>query len=292
MRAAVASQVDPAGRLDFVAADLSADDGWADALAGVGGVLHVASPINGQDPRDVDAFVRPAVDGTLRVLRAAEAAGVPRVVVTSSMAAATPIPTGNVTIDETEWTDPNQPGLTEYRLSKAMAERAAWDYVARHPAVQLVTVLPGAILGPALPGVSRSSLLILDRMLGGGLPAMPRIELAIVDVRDLADLHVLALEHPDAAGERFLGVHETVTMPDIAELLRRDLGDAGAKVPRRAMPDAVVRLVARFNRELAPMASMLGRHLTVSGAKSERVLGWRPRPAEQTILDSAHFLIG
>lgn len=306
VRDAVASQVDPHGMLEVVAADLMSDDGWATAMAGVDGVLHVASPLGGgREARDPDAVIRPAVEGTVRVLRAAIDAAVPRVVVTSSGAAATPVPKGEVVVDDALWTDPDEPGLTAYRKSKVLAERAAWDTIAQHsgagpgpdgaPAghgTQLVTVLPAAIFGPALPGVSRSSTEIIERMLQGKVPLAPRIEMGIVDVRDLADLHVLALERPEAAGQRFLASGEVLSMLQIAQILRSGLGAAGAKAPRRSMPDGVVRLLARVNPELQVLVPMLGRRMTADAKRARDVLGWHTRPAGETVLDTGRMLLG
>jgi len=292
VRSAVASQVEPGERLSFVAADLTADPGWAEAVDGVGGVLHVASPIDPVDARDRDAFVRPAVDGTLRVLRAAVAAGVPRVVLTSSAAAATPEPKGDVVIDAALWTDPNQPGLSYYRLSKTLAEKAAWDCIAESSgATELVTVLPGAILGPVLPGVSKSSAGLVGRMLEGAVPAVPKIEMGVVDVRDLADLHVRAFTTPTAAGRRFLASGDVITMSEIARMLREDLGPAAAKVPTRAMPDLLLRLAARFRPEFATLVPMLGRRLTIAGEPAREILDWSPRPVRETVTDTGRSLL-
>lgn len=294
VRDAVASEVPLEAvteRLELAVADLTSGPGWDDAMAGVEYVLHVASPLGGGRD-DEESLVRPAVDGTLRVLRAATAAGVRRVVMTSSGAAATPAPKGDVVIAEDLWTDPGEPGLTAYRRSKVLAEKAAWDFVATTPlAPELTTVLPGAIFGPALPGTSRSSTAVLERLLTGAMPAVPHIEMGISDVRDLAELHLLAMTEPVAAGERYLGTSEVLTMGEIARLLRDGLGERAGRTPTRAMPDLVLRVVARFRPEVRALVPMLGRHITTSSAKAQEQLGWRPRPARETVVDTGRFLL-
>ncbi len=288
LRAAIASQTDPEDRLQVVAAELGSDAGWDAAVEGCDHVLHVASPIAGGEPKDPDDMIRPAVEGTRRVLTAAAAAGVRRVVLTSSAAAATSAPVGEVTIDEEIWTDPERAG-SSYRKSKVLAERAAWDFAADHPELELVTVLPGAILGPALPGGSLSSAQIIDRMVTGKAGALPRMELMVVDVRDLADLHLLAMSVPEAAGQRFLGVGEVLTMHAIADMLRAQLG-VPARRPR-TLPDVVVKIAGRFNPEVRTLVPMLGRRITTSSARAQRVLGWQPRPARETVVDTGRAIL-
>jgi len=289
VRDAVASQVDPDNRLRVVQADLTGDDGWAAAMAGVDYVLHVASPLGNDNPKDPDELIVPARDGTVRVLRAATEAGVRRVVLTSSGAAATPAATGAVSIDDQLWTDPDQPGLTAYRKSKVLAERAAWDFMAEHGGVtELVTVLPGAIFGPALPGVSQSSTAIIGRMLSGRMRAVPRIEMAVSDVRDLADLHIRAMTEPAAAGQRFLGTSDVLSIQQMATALRAELGVAA---PTRTMPDLALRLVARFNPQLRVLLPLLGRRLTASSQRARSLLGWQPRPAPETVVDTGRYLL-
>lgn len=308
VRRAVSSAIrgvssDLVDRIEFVEADLSSDAGWDAALRGVDGVLHVASPLNPEDPDDVEAFVGPAVEGTLRVLRAAERAGVERVVLVSSAAACTPAAQGDVVMDDNLWTDPESPHLSPYRLSKVLAEKAAWEFAVAHPRMELATVLPGAVLGPALPGVSASSAQMVERMVTGrGMPAVPRVEMAVVDVRDVAGLLVDALERPAAAGHRFLAAGEVLTMKQVAEIaggVRREMAAAGAvnparvgaekKGPRRVvtMPDAAFRLAAKLDKNLHPLVSMLGRRLTVNAQRAQDVLGWTARPARTTIEDTA-----
>jgi dihydroflavonol-4-reductase len=290
---AVSSVVDPAGRLSFAVADLTADEGWEAALKGVDHVLHVASPLGGA-PDDPAALIAPARDGALRVLRAAAAAGVRRVVMTSAANAASPssYATEGVT-DETLWTDPEDPTLIPYRRSKTLAERAAWDFMEAYDGpTELTTVLPGAVFGPILTTDGIGSVGIVGRMVSGGMRGIPRIGLEVVDVRDLVDAHIRAMTSPAAAGQRFLATGEFMWMADMAHILRDGLGEHGRRVSTRRIPDLVVRLVARFRdpslREITPALGRRNRHST---EKARTVLGWQPRPARQTVLDCAESLI-
>ena len=290
---AVSSVVDPAGRLSFALADLTADEGWDAALKGVDHVLHVASPLGGASD-DPDALIAPARDGALRVLRAATAAGVRRVVMTSAANAASPssYATEGVT-DETLWTDPDDPTLIPYRRSKTLAERAAWDFMEAYDGpTELATVLPGAVFGPILTTDGIGSVGIVGRMVSGAMRGIPRIGLEVVDVRDLVDVHIRALTSPAAAGQRFLATGEFMWMADMARILRDGLGEHGRRVSTRRIPDLVVRLMARFRdpslREITPALGRRNRHST---EKARTVLGWQPRPARQTVLDCAESLI-
>ncbi|WP_406375987.1 NAD-dependent epimerase/dehydratase family protein [Streptomyces sp. NBC_00647] len=292
--AAVSGVVDPAGRLSFAVADLTADEGWDAALKDVDRVLHVASPLGIAAGNDPDALIAPARDGALRVLRAATAAGVRRVVMTSAANAASPssYATEGVT-DETLWTDPDDPTLIPYRRSKTLAERAAWDFMDGHDGpTELTTVLPGAVFGPVLTTENIGSVGIVARMLSGRMSGIPRIGLEVVDVRDLVDVHIRAMTSPQAGGQRFLATGEFIWMADIARALREELGPEAGRVSTRQVPDFVVRLVARFKdpslREITPALGRRNRHST---EKARRVLGWQPRPARRTVVDCARSLI-
>ncbi|MDQ7904421.1 NAD-dependent epimerase/dehydratase family protein [Phytohabitans sp. ZYX-F-186] len=279
--------------LSFAVADLTRHEDWDAAVAGCDYVLHVASPLGGDGRGTDESLVAPARDGALRVLAAAARAGVKRVVMTSSTAAATPSD-GRGVSDETVWTDPTGPGLTPYRRSKLLAERAAWDFMAAQAGAggtTLTTILPVAIFGPVLSRGNASSVDIVGRLLAGRPPLLPRFGFTIVDVRDLADLHIRAMTAPEAAGERFIAGGEFMWLADIARTLREHLGDRAGKVPGRGVPDGVVRALARFVPDLRALTPLLGRQLTFSGAKAQRMLGFTPRPATATIVDCAESLL-
>lgn len=289
----VRAMVDGGDRLSVFAADLAHDAGWAEAVDGCDYVLHVASPFPPAQPADPDELIAPARDGTLRVLHASFEAGVKRVVVTSSTAAVrnagAPAPARALT--EEDWTDPARSELTPYTRSKTLAELAAWELVrSRGAEQQLAVVAPGAILGPVL-GPGRSySLQVIERMLAG-MPGVPRLGFSFVDVRDVATMQVAAMRAEAGAGERFLAVGPFMWMSQIAAILREQLGEEAAKVPRRTVPDLVMRAMARFDAGLRSVVGELGQEVDYSHDKARGRLGWSPRPIEQTIVDCARSLL-
>lgn len=293
VRAAVASRIDPGDRLTFFAADLTSDAGWDEAAAGCVYVLHVASPLGTQRPKVPDDLIVPARDGALRALRAAAKAGVRRVVLTSSVSASSPQGSASDgTSDETVWTPPARGLAHAYGQSKMLAERAAWDFVAATPgAPELATVLPSLVLGPVLTPDNLGSVQVVSRLLAGRVPGIPRIGFMLVDVRDVADLHLRAMTMPEAAGERWIAAGEWKWMAEIAALLRERLGAGAAKVPTRKVPDVVLRLVALFDPALRLVAPGLGRRRAFTAAKAQRLLGWTPRPVTETIVECAESLI-
>ena len=280
--------------LDVVVADLAADAGWGEAVTGCEDVLHIASPFPPAVPRDEDELILPARDGTLQVLRAARDAGVRRVVMTSSFAAIGygPTPAGRQ-FDERDWTDPTQPGLDPYLKSKTIAERAAWDFIGGDGSdLELTVINPVGIFGPVLGPDYASSIGLIQRMLAGQMPALPRMFFNIVDVRDVAAVQLLALELPAAAGQRFiLAAQPEFSLPQIAGLLKSSLGPDGAAVSIRVIPDWAVRVGGRFSPALRAAAPQVGRHRPLSNTKAVTVLGWSPRNPETTILDTAHSLL-
>lgn len=292
VRSRVASQVEADGRLTVLAADLSADDGWEDAVRGCDYVMHVASPFPPVQPQDPDELIVPAREGTLRVLRAALDAGAERVVVTSSVAAVggstshSPVP-----LDEESWTDADNPKLTPYTRSKTIAERAAWDLVCeRGEEGRLAVVNPGAILGPLLSDDRSFSLELIERLLKG-MPGTPRLGYSVVDVRDVADLQLRAMTAPEAGGERFIAVNEFWWMSEVAATLRDRLGPDAAKVPKRRVPDLAVRAMAVFDPSIRSIVGQLGRRVEMSSEKARSLLGWSPRPVEETVVDCARSLV-
>ena len=281
--------------LSFFTADLTADAGWREAVAGCDYVLHVASPLSTSIPKDENEMIIPARDGTLRVLRAARDAGVKRVVVTSSVGAiGYGHPPREKPFDETEWTNlAGGADVQPYIKSKTLAERAAWDFIAREGGgLELSVVNPAGIFGPVLGPDFSGSIEIVKSLLDGAMPAVPRVYFGVVDVRDVADLHLRAMIAPEAKGERFIAVSgETMSILDIARVLRRELGKRARRVPRLQAPDWLVRLAATRIPLLRAVVPILGRVRHSTSAKARSVLGWQPRSNEETILSTAESLI-
>jgi nucleoside-diphosphate-sugar epimerase len=268
------SGVDDTG-LELVEADLTSDDGWPGALEGVEEVHHVASPIPSAQPKDPDELIIPARDGTVRVLKAARDAGARRVVLTSSFAAVGYSPKAVRDYTEADWTDPDTPGLPPYPRSKAIAERAAWDFIgAEGGDTQLVVVNPTFIAGPSLVLSERSSLTAFRAIIEGTMPVLPRQRFGVVDVRDVADAHITAMAIPAAAGKRYLLLADgpTITWLGLAQILRDHLGPAGDRVTTDEAP----------GEDPPP--------LTIHNDRAKQELGWRPRPAETTIVETADSL--
>jgi dihydroflavonol-4-reductase len=291
LREAVGSQVDAGERLTVLAADLTSDDGWADATAGCDYVLHVASPFPPAQPKDPDELIVPAREGTLRVLSAALAAGVKRTVVTSSVAAIAGGAKGPGPLTEANWTDLDFPGLSPYVRSKTIAERAAWKLAEEEGASEkLATVNPGAIVGPLLHRDPSFSLQTVQRLLKG-TPGIPRIGFSFVDVRDVADLQVKAMLAPEAGGERFIAVTEFLWLAEVAAVLRGELGDDAKKVPTRKVPDLLVKAMGLFDPSVRTITNQLGKKLTYSSEKARTELEWSPRPAAASIADTGRSMV-
>ena len=283
---------EPGAALSFAVADLMADAGWPDAVAGCDYVLHVASPFPPGMPKHEDDLIIPAREGALRVLRAARDAGVKRVVLTSSFAAIGygKMPPGPFT--EESWTDPTAK-VSAYVKSKTLAERAAWDFVATEGGrLELAVVNPVGIFGPVLGSDHSTSTEFVQRMMNGAMPGLPRLSFGVVDARDVADLHVRAMTNPAAKGERFLAVSgDFMTVREIAQTLKTRLGDAAARVTTRELPDWLVRIVGLFNPEAAQLVTELGKVKNATNAKAVRVLGWAPRSREDALAATGESLV-
>jgi nucleoside-diphosphate-sugar epimerase len=285
---------DPGDRLSFHAADLESDGGWREAAAGCDYLLHVASPFPATAPKDENELIVPAREGALRVLRAARDAGVKRVVLTSSFAA---IGYGHQPqqrpFDETDWTDPNGYGVYPYVKSKTLAERAAWDFIAAEGrGLELSVVNPVAVLGPVLAPDYSTSIMVVQRLMDGAVPGCPQLTLGVVDVRDVADLHIRAMTDPAAMGERFLAVAgDFLSMREIALVLKRRLGAAARRVPTRQLPNWLVRIAALTDPTVRQFLPELGKSKNATNAKARRLLGWSPRSSEEAIVATAESLM-
>ena len=281
-------------RLSFIAADLTNDAGWPEAVAGCEYVLHVASPLPERVPKDENELIVPAREGTLRVLRASRDAGVKRVVLTSSFAA---VGYGhkqrNEPFTERDWTDPNCGDVLPYTKSKTLAEHAAWNFMAAEGGnLELSVINPVYVFGPVLGPDYSASIIIVQRMMDGALPGAPRLYFGIVDVRDVADLHIRAMTHPAAKGERFLAVAgDSMSMVEIAKVLKRRMGEYAKRVPSREMPNWMVRLVAIKDPAAKQLLPELGKKKNATNEKAKRLLSWAPRSNEEAIIATAESLI-
>jgi dihydroflavonol-4-reductase len=280
-----AGGAEPGEALSFATADLTSDAGWAKAAAGCDFVLHVASPFPPNVPKQEDELIVPAREGALRVLRAARDAGVKRVVLTSSFAA---IGYGQKLTER-----PFSGDVGAYVKSKTLAERAAWDFIAREGgALELSAVNPVGVFGPVLGPDYSTSIQIVQRLMDGAMPGCPRLSFGIVDVRDVADLHLRAMTNPAAKGERFLAVAgDFMTFQEIARVLKARMGDAARRVPTRILPDWMIRLVSMFDPSVSLIVPELGKFKNATNAKAKRVLGWAPRSNEDSIVATAESLV-
>ena len=280
-------------KLRFFAADLNDDAGWAEAMAGCSHVAHVASPFPSTHVRDADDLIRPARDGALRALRAAKAAGVRRFVMTSSAAA---IIYGHASRErkftEADWSVLDSPETSPYTKSKTIAERAARDWVAAEGgAMEYVSINPTLVLGPVWSADYSTSVEVVKKLLNGSLPGFPNLTLGVVDVRDVADLHVRALTMPGLANGRFLASLPFMSLREIGQVLREHLGPQARKVPTRNLPDFLVRLSAIFDPMVRQVTSELSKPRDIDASHTRSVLGWNPRPAAESIVDTARSLI-
>jgi nucleoside-diphosphate-sugar epimerase len=286
--------VEQADDIEFFAANLESDAGWREAIEGCEYVLHVASPTLTSLPKSDEEMVRPAREGALRILRAAREAKVKRVVLTSAFGA---VGYGHKpqthAFTEEDWTEIND-SVAPYQKSKTLAERAAWDFIRNEgQGLELAAINPVGVLGPALGPDYSPSLSLIQQMVDGAMPFAPKFGHGFVDVRDVADLHVKAMTRPEANGERFLAIAgHSLYVIDIARILQRRLGDRAGKLPRWNLPIWLTRLLAKRNVRLRAILPQLGRNLDASSEKAKRMLGWEPRPLEETIVETAESLIG
>lgn len=280
-------------KVKFFAADLMGDAGWAEAMAGCSHVAHVASPLPSNAPKSDDELIIPARDGALRALKAAKAAGVKRFVMTSSMAAiAYGHGKGKHVFTEADWTDVSSPDAYAYVKSKTIAERAARDWVAAEGAgMEFCTVNPSLVLGPLQSGDFSTSLEAIKKLLEGSLPGLPNFGFGVVDVRDVADMHVRCLNAPGMADERFICSGPFMMMTEVAAVLKSGLGDQARKVPTRKLPDWLLKVLALFDPVVRQVVGELGNVRASPADHAKEKLGWVPRPAEESIVDTARDMI-
>ncbi len=279
----------PDADLEFVKLDLTSDEGWDVALDGVDVLMHTASPFPGGEPDDPMELIGPAVEGTKRALNAAHAAGVRRVILTSSCVAIYKDPAKPPMEQSTEenWTDPDAPGVGAYEASKTLAERAAWELADQH-GLRLTTINPGAVYGPAMDPNYGTSLQLVEQILDGEFPAYPNINLPAVDVRDVAHMHVAAIDNDAAVGERFAANSGAIYLLDAAAVLAKAYPDKKLKL--RKAPDFMIKVAGRFDKRMAQVVGGLGRNADVDGSKAEKVFDFTYIPTEEALLASAAYV--
>jgi len=287
--------VDPAAinALSFVELDLLSDDGWTEALQGIDVLMHTASPFTIDKVKDENVLIRPAVDGTLRALRAAHAAGVKRVILTSSVAAIEGVELGQgaTAHDETNWTDVSSPlGSDPYTKSKTLAERAAWDYIANEaPEIAMTTINPVMVLGAPLDRNYGASVSVLERVLDAKDPAMPDIAFSIVDVQDVAMMHVSSIGMKEAEGQRYIAASDTMTFVDIAKVLKRTFPNK--KIVTRQAPKFLMLLLSLFDAQIRSIVPRLGKPIRINSKKAQSAFGFSFIGVEQSIVETATFLM-
>ena len=296
VRDAIRPHLDRAGDLDqrlrFVTLDLDKDDGWLEAMSGVDVLMHTASPLPMAQPRDENELVRPAVDGTLRALQAANAAGIHRVVLTSSSAAVTNAArkVDKERFDESDWSDPLWPGITPYSKSKTLAERAAWDFVeSKAPGLELTTINPCLVLGRPLDDRYGTSLRIVERLLRGRDPMLPNVGIGVVDVKDVARMHVRAMTAAGTVRKRIIGAAEFMWFTEIAGILKAAYPHK--RIPMRTAPDILIRLIGMFDRSIRSIVPLLGRHQELDNARARTLLDIDFIPAAESVRTAARYIM-
>ncbi|MFK7753525.1 MAG: NAD-dependent epimerase/dehydratase family protein [Sedimentitalea sp.] len=285
---------DPASldHMSLVALDLTTDAGWDTAMQGADVMMHTASPVPIRQPKDPQVTIRPAVDGAMRAVRAARAAGIRRVIMTSSIAAVsgTDLPMGKTVYDEDDWTDLNQPRLTPYTQSKTLAERAVWDWQKDEaPEMQITMINPAFVMGPPLDCNFASSIHLIERVLKRMDPMLPRIGFHLVDVRDIAAMHLNAMERDASIGQRFIGTEAFLWFEEIADLLRADHPDL--RIAKRRAPNWLMRVMALFDPAIRSVITSLDRNDAMSNARAHDVLGINFHDSAQAVRDTGQFLV-
>jgi len=281
-------------KLSFAVADLSKDDGWKEAVEDCAYVLHVASPFPAEPPKHENDLIVPAREGTLRILRAARDAGVKRVVVTSSFAAiGYGLGKPDTVFTEESWSNVDGPAIGAYQKSKTLAERAAWDFIEKEGgSLELAVVNPVGIFGPILGPDFSTSIQIVQRLLNGSVPGCPQLSFGVVDVRDVADLHLRAMTDPKAKGERFLCMSPpAMSILEISLVLRERMGKTAKKAPTRTIPNFVLRFMAFFDSAVALIVPELGATMNASNDKARSLLGWQPRSNVDAVIATGESLV-
>ena len=275
----------PTENLNLYTFNLTEDDGWDEGMEGCDYLLHVASPI-ALENHDEDFFVKPAVAGVKRAFKFAKKHNVKKVVLTSSVAAIFDTLEEKTYYDETDWSDPDNPSISHYAKSKTLAERAAWDFVKNEDnPFELAVINPALVIGPSLSGDLGESNKAIAMVATGKMPVAVPLQFGYVDVRDVATAHVLAMQNSNSNGERFALAEKDLWYKDVAKVLRENGFD---KAPTFNVPVWLAKILANFSKELKITLPYLGRVRSVKNtSKAKDILGWNPRPAEQSIIDIA-----
>ncbi|MFC6175864.1 NAD-dependent epimerase/dehydratase family protein [Companilactobacillus huachuanensis] len=288
-----ANNVKNISKLSFIKADLSSDDNWIEAMQDRDGVFSVASPVFFDKPKNEMDAIRPALNGTMRILKAANESGIKRVVMTSNFGAVGFSKKAGLTTED-DWTDENQVGLSIYEKSKLLAEKAAWNYVNKEDVnLELVTVNPVAIFGPSLDAHVSGSFDLLKNLLSGKMNRIPNLPLNVVDVRDVADIQIRAMETPQVAGQRFIASADgQISMREIATLIQQKRPQAAGKVSSKSLPDWIMNVGSLFNETAKEGKLMKNMNRNVSNQKAKQILGWKPLSnSEEAVLGAVDSLI-
>ena len=285
----IKKEIDPNGNLEFCELDLMKDAGWDEAMEGCDYVLHVASPFVVKVPKDENELIKPAVEGTLRALKAAKKAGVKRVVLTSSTVAMHGGQSGMIKINQDSWTDVNAKNVTAYFKSKTLAEKSAWEFIKNQTGdskLELVVVNPGPIYGPTLTGnLATEAMDFFKKLITGQFPLLPRAYSVMSDVRDVATIHVAALENEKANGKRFIVTSEIPhAIQEIGKILKANGYD---KVSTKLAPTFLLKFIANFNDEMKGMLPFVGNTIEADVSNTMNTFKWKPMPFEKTVLDTA-----
>jgi nucleoside-diphosphate-sugar epimerase len=279
-------------RLRVVALDLTGDEGWDAAMQGVDVLMHTASPFPMTQPKNEDDVIRPAVDGALRAVKAARAAGITRVIMTSSAVAifTGDLPAGKSVYDETDWSDPDSHAATPYAKSKTLAERAVWDWQASEaPEMQITMINPVFVQGAPLDSHFGTSIQVIERLLKGKDPMQPRLGMPCVDVRDIALMHIRAMERDDSIGKRFVGAGQFLWFTDMARLLKKAY--PMRRIATRTAPDILIRFMAMFDPAIRGILPDLGRRIDVSNARARDILGIEFRETDAAVRAAGDYLV-
>jgi len=285
----IQKEINPNGKLEFCELDLMKDEGWENAMEGCDFVLHIASPFVVKVPKDENELIKPAVEGTLRALKAAKKAGIKRLILTSSTVAMHGGQEGLIKINSDSWTNLNSNKVTAYFKSKTLAEKTAWDFIKNQTggqSLELVVVNPGPIYGPTLTGnLATEAMDFFKKLITGQVPMLPIAYSVMSDVRDVAKIHVSALENERANGKRFIVTSEKpYAIQEIAEILK---SNGYSKVSTRLAPTFLLKFMANFNDEMKGMLPFVGNTIEADISNTMTVFDWKPIPFEKTVLDTA-----